>query len=225
MIIKQVNGQLAALIDLLLVVAVLVIVKQSVLPYSVVYAGPVSTFSAMAVATLLLHRRGFTWADLGLKWPESWLRTLGLTLLIFIAFIATVAAFQALADLFFEDIGTSGRFDFVSGNLGAYLIIMALVWTHGSFFEELLFRAFIITKSESALGGTRIASLAAVLLAAIFFGYRHYYYQGMHGAIVTGGIGLLFGLIYLKIGRRNILPLVLVHGVANSIAQTQRFLS
>ncbi len=219
------QSRTAALIDLLIVVAVLVIVKQSVLQYSVVYAGPASTFTAMAVATFLLYRRGYSWADLGLKWPESWWHTLGLALLIFIAFLGTVVIFQALAELFFENIGASGRFDFVRGNLGAYLLVMALVWTHGSFFEELLFRAFIITKSEGALGGTRIASIAAVVLAAIFFGYRHYYYQGMHGAIVTGGIGLVFGLIYLKIGRQNILPLVIVHGVANTIAQTNRFLS
>jgi hypothetical protein len=219
------NSRIAGLFDLLIVVAVLVTVKQSVLPYSVVYAGPASTFSAMAVATFLLYRRGLSWADLGLKWPRSWLRTIGLAVLIFVAFIATVVVFQTIADQFFEDIGTSGRFDFIKGNLGAYLLIMALVWTHGSFFEELLFRAFIITKSGEALGGTKAASLLAVVIAAIFFGYRHYYYQGMHGAIVTGGIGLVFGLIYLKIGRQNILPLVLVHGIANSIAQTQRFLS
>ena len=219
------DSRLTAVIDLLIVVAVLVIVKQSVLPYSIVYAGPASTFTAMGVATFLLYRRGFSWADLGLRWPESWWRTARLTVLIFIGFLATVMVFQAIAGLFFDELGTSGRFDAVQGNLGAYLIIMALVWTHSAFFEELLFRAFIITKSGDAMGGTRVASLIAVLLAAIFFGYRHYYYQGMYGAVVTGGIGLFFGLIYLKIGRRNIIPLVLVHGIVNSIGQTERFLS
>ena len=218
------QNRIIALGDLLIVIAVLVAVKQSVLPFSVVYAGPASTFSAMAVATYLLHRRNLSWADLGLRWPESWPRTLGLTALIFVAFVATVALFKAGAGMYFEDVGTSGRFDFVKGNLGGYLIIMALVWTHGSFFEELLFRAFIITKTGDALGGGKGAALIAVVLAAVFFGYRHYYYQGMEGAIVTGGIGLLFGLIYVKIGRQNIIPLVLVHGIANSIGQTDRFL-
>lgn len=222
--IEQSESKKSALIDLLIIVAVLVAVKQIALPYSIVYAGPASTFLAMGAATFLLHRRGSSWADLGLRWPESWRKTAGLTGLVFVAFLVTVAAFGAVADQFFEDVGASGRFDFVEGNLGAYLFVMAMVWTHGSFFEELLFRAFIITKSEAALGGTKAASLLAVLAAAIFFGYRHYYYQGMHGALVTGGIGLLFGLIYVKIGKRNILPLVFVHGIANSIAQTERFL-
>ncbi len=224
MIVSEDKNRKSALIDLLLVVAVLVIVKQSVLPFSVAFAGPVSTFSVMAVATTLLYRRNSSWADLGLRRPDSWLRTFGLTVLIFAAFLVTVAVLNPLAGMFFEDVGASGRFDFIKGNLGAYLLIMALVWTHGSFFEELLFRAFIITKSSDALGSTKAASLIAVILAAAFFGYRHYYYQGMHGAFVTGGIGLVFGLIYLKVGRHNLLPLIFVHGIANSISQTQRFL-
>jgi membrane protease YdiL (CAAX protease family) len=214
-----------ALLDLAIVVAVLVGVKQSLLPYTVVYAGPASTFSAMAVATFLLYRRGFSWSDLGLRWPDSWLKTLGLTVAIFLAMLVVAGGGGAIVGHFFPDVGSSGRFDFVKGNLVGYLTVMVLVWTHGSFFEELLFRAFVITKGEAVLGGSRAASIAAVIMAAIFFGYRHYYYQGMHGAIITGLIGLLFGLIYIWIGRRNILPLAFAHGLANSIAQTSRFLS
>lgn len=210
--------------ELLLVVGVLVAVKQSLLPLTVVFAGPASTLSAMIVATYLLHRRGCSWHDLGLKWPESWVKILGLAALVFLLLLVAAGGFGALASLFFEDIGTSGRFDFVEGNLAGYLLIMAVVWTHGSFFEELLFRAFAITRLGDSLGGTKAASLLAVVVAAVFFGYRHYYYQGMHGALVTGGIGLVFGFVYLAIGRRNILPLVIAHGLANSIAQTQRFL-
>ena len=215
----------SAFLDLAIIVAVLVGVKQSVLPYSLVYAGPASTFSAMAVATYLLYRRGLGWSDLGLRWPSNWWRMLGISVVVFLAFLAVAGSSSALADLWFEDIGAGGRFDFVRGNLTAYLLIMALVWTHGSFFEELLFRAFIITKLGDSLGGTKAASIIAVVIAAIFFGYRHYYYQGMHGALVTGCIGLLFGLIYLKLKNTSMLPLILVHGAANSIAQTTRFLS
>jgi membrane protease YdiL (CAAX protease family) len=218
------SGRFAALIDLAIVVGVLVAVKQTVLQFSVVYGGPASTFSAMAAATWLLYRRGFRWADLGFVWPESWFKTLGWTAFVFAAFLVTAGTSSAVADQFVPDVGASGRFDFVKGNLAGYLTIMALVWTHGSFFEELLFRAFVITKAQTALGGTRMAGIVAVVLSAIFFGYRHFYYQGLHGAFVTGMIGLVFGLIYLWFGRRNIWPLILAHGLANSIAQTDRFL-
>lgn len=214
----------AALFDLVIVIVVLVTVKQVMIPVSLLYAGPISTFSAMVVATILLRRRGLGWTDLGFKWPDSWPKTLGLTLLTLIAFFATVAVFNTIADHFFIDVGASGRFDHVEGNPAAYIVIMLLVWTHGSTFEELIFRAFVITKTSLLLGDRRWADIIAVVLAAVFFGYRHYYYQGMNGAIVTGGIGLTFGLLYIWFGRKNIIPLILGHGLINSFVQTMRFL-
>lgn len=221
---KNTGLNFGAFIDLFLVVSILVTVKQTLLPISTLYAAPASTFCAMVVATILLRRRNMSWGELGFKWPRSWSQTIGLTVLTFVAFIATVAIFNLVADQLFVDVGASGRFDHVEGNLVAYITIMGLVWTHGSVFEELLFRAFVISKSSLIMGGGKWADLAAVTLSAIFFGYRHYYYQGLHGALVTGGIGLTFGLLYLWFGRRNILPLILTHGVANSLAQTIRFL-
>jgi len=213
-----------ALVDLLIILAVLVVVKQSVLPVSYLYAGPASTFSAMLVATILLWRRGLGWKNLGLRWPENWWKTIGLTLLSMVAFIAATQLMQLFADVFFDDVGTSGRFDHIEGNLAAYIGIMLLVWTHGSFFEELLFRAFVIDRTSSALGGGWNADLAAALLSSTFFGYRHYYYQGMHGALITGAGGFAFAMFYLWFGRTNIMPIVFAHGIFNSLGQTFRFL-
>jgi len=213
-----------SIIDLASVVAVLVIVKQSLLPFTQLYAGPVSTFSAMILATVLLKRRGSGWSALGFRWPNSWLNTVGLTVLSMVFFIICTQAMDLLADRYFEDVNTGMRFDHIEGNLQAYVIIMVLVWTHGSFFEELLFRAFAITKASEFLGGRWSADIAALFLSSIFFGYRHHYYQGIHGAFVTGAAGFSFGLLYLWFGRKNILPLIFAHGIFNTLGQTLRFL-
>jgi len=213
-----------ALSDLALLMATLVIVKQSFLPFSFLYAGPASTFSAMVVGTWLLHRRGLSWADLGLRWPESWPKTAGLSVLVVVVLISSMGLMGALADMIFEDVGASGRFDHIEGNLQAYLVMMFLVWTHSAFFEELLFRAFIINRTSSFLGGGFKADVIAAVFSAIFFGYRHYYYQGMNGALTTGGAGLAFAILYLWFGRQNILPLILGHGAINSLGMTFRFL-
>ncbi|MHA7901575.1 MAG: CPBP family intramembrane glutamic endopeptidase [Henriciella sp.] len=210
--------------DLAAVVAVLVIVKQSLLPFTQLYAGPVSTLSAMILATVLLKRRGSGWSALGFRWPKSWLNTAGLTILSMVFFIICTQAMGVLADRYFEDVNTGTRFDHIEGNLQAYIIIMVLVWTHGSFFEELLFRAFAITKASEFLGGRWPADIAALLLSSIFFGYRHAYYQGIHGALVTGAAGFAFGLLYVWFGRKNILPLIFAHGIFNTLGQTFRFL-
>ena len=214
----------SALLDLLTILAVLVIVKQSVLPFSYLYAGPASTLSAMVVATMILRRRGLGWKDLGLRWPENWWKTIGLTLISMAAFIAATQLMQLFANAFFEDVGTGGRFDHIEGNLAAYLGIMLLVWTHGSFFEELLFRAFVIDRTSTALGGGWKADIVAALFSSIFFGYRHYYYQGMYGALITGAGGFAFAMLYLWCGRKNIMPLIFAHGIFNSLGQTFRFL-
>ena len=213
-----------ALIDLMAILVTLIIVKQTLLPFSFLYAGPASTFSAMVVGTLLLRRRGLSWADLGLRWPESWLKTVGLTVLAIVMVISCMGLVGAVADMLLEDVRASGRFDHVEGDPLAYLVMMFLVWTHASFFEELLFRAFVINRASSFLGGGFKADVIAAVFSAVFFGYRHYYYQGMNGALTTGAVGLTFAILYLWFGRQNILPLILSHGMINSLGMTMRFL-
>lgn len=217
------NGKVA-FFDLAIVVFVLVAVKQALLPVTQLYAGPASTFTTMIVATILLKRRGMSWNDLGLRWPQSWLRTLGLTLLAIGFFIVCTQLMGLFADRFFEDPNYGTRFDHIEGNLWAYVGIMMLVWTHGSFFEELLFRAFIITNLSDTLGGGWRGDITALLISSAFFGYRHAYYQGIHGAFITGAGGFAFGVLYLWFGRSNIMPLILAHGTLNSLGQTFRFL-
>lgn len=67
-----------SLADLAIVVAVLVAVKQALLPYTQLYAGPTSTLTAMIVATVLLHRRGKGWVALGFTRPKGLASTVGL---------------------------------------------------------------------------------------------------------------------------------------------------
>ena len=213
-----------ALVDLLLVIGVLVGVKQSLLPHTQLYAGPASTLSAMIVGTILLKFRGLSWGELGLRRPDSIWKLVLLTALTMALMIGAMGGGGWIADQIFEDIGTSGRFDHVEGNLIAYLGVMALVWTHAAFFEELLFRAFIISRGSTFLGGGLRADLLAVLFAGLFFGYRHYYYQGLNGALTITFVGWVLGLLYLWFGRRNLFPLILAHGLINSLGMTSRFL-
>jgi len=145
-------------------------------------------------------------------------------LLVAIVILAIAATSRAILVNFLPDVGTSGRFDHVEGNPLAYATMMALVWTHGSFFEELLFRAFVINRTSSFLGGGLKSDLIAVGISSIFFGYRHFYYQGMVGAIITGLIGLALGLFYVWFGRKNLFPSIFAQGMINSILQTSRFL-
>lgn len=212
-----------ALLDTFIIVAVLVAVKQFFLLYTIKFAGPISTFTAMAVATWLLRRRGMGWADLGFRMPVSWWKTLLWSVAAFGVILVAGGIGSELAEQFFDRRYVADRFGDIEGDLPMYLLWMGLVWTHGAFFEEMLFRAFIINRFSAFLGGSTAATVLAVVVAAIFFGYRHAYYQGPFGFVVTGSIGLAFGLFYMWIGKNNLLPQILAHGYMNSISFTLRF--
>lgn len=213
-----------ALFDLLIILTVLIVVKQSVRLVSEVGGGPASTLSAMFVGTWLLYRRRMRWADLGFKKPDSWPRTVLWAAFVLFLIILTSGVSGAIADLFFERQPRTNRFGDIEGDVAAYLMYLGLIWTRTAFFEELLFRAFIINRLEALFGDMKWATPVAVVLAAAFFGYRHYYYQGTHGAIVTGCIGLSLGIYYVKRGRHNLWPLFLAHGSVNTLGFTFRFL-
>ena len=214
----------SVLIDALIIVTVLVAVKQTFLLITIKYAGPISTFTAMAVATWRLRAQGMGWGDLGFRRPESWRKTLLWSGAAFALIAISGGAGSAFAELFYDKAYVADRFGDIEGDVPMYLVWMALVWTHGAFFEEMLFRAFLINRLGVFLGGGTWATVLSVVIAAVFFGYRHAYYQGPNGFIVTGIIGLALGFFYVWIGRNNLMPQILAHGYANSIGFTMRFL-
>jgi len=214
----------SALLDAVIIIAVLVVVKQFFLLYTIKYAGPVSTFAAMAVATWRLRARGMGWKDLGFVKPDNWIKTLLWSGAAFAVIVGFGFVGGEIAGQFFQKADPSNRFGDIEGNVPMYLLWMVLVWTHSAFFEEMLFRAFIINRFGSFLGGSTAAALVSVVVAAVFFGYRHAYYQGLYGFVVTGTIGLGLGLFYVWVGKKNLLPQILAHGAMNTLGFTARFL-
>ncbi|WP_262694610.1 CPBP family intramembrane glutamic endopeptidase [Kordiimonas aquimaris] len=210
--------------DAALIIIVLVAVKQFFLLYTIKYAGPISTFTAMAFATWRLRAAGMSWAELGFRKPDNILKTLLLSGGVFAAIVLAGAVGSEIAELFFDRAYVADRFGDLKGDVPMFAVWLVLIWTHGSFFEEMLFRAFIINRFESFLGGEMWATALSVALAAVFFGYRHAYYQGPFGFVVTGVIGLMLGIIYVWFGKNNLWPQILAHGYMNTISFTMRFL-
>lgn len=91
-----------ALSDLTVVIISMVIVKQSLLPITQLYAGPASTLTAMVLATHLLKRRCSGWQELGFNWPKSWLKTTWLTVVTIVFFYCVHSADGRLRKPFFR---------------------------------------------------------------------------------------------------------------------------
>ncbi len=224
----------AAILDLGLIIGVLLVTKTVFLQFDAVwaYAGPISLLLALLVTTWRLRARKQSWSDLGLKRPKSWL---GLGLQTLIALVVTMAVGILAQSLTNSLIGAAseatqaidaryqGRFDNLPGNLPVYVFWLITAWIVGGFTEEMLFRGGVFSRLESLFKGFPFAALIAILLQGILFGQQHYYYQGLAGWVANGTIAVVSGILYLAF-KRNLWPLILSHGLSNTIGLTILYL-
>lgn len=221
------------LTDLAIVITTLIVSKSLLLQWDALwkYAGPISLLLTLGVASWRLKVRKINWSSLGLAWPGSWRFLVLWTLL---ALVATILGGGIVEGLFASvseqtpvnaEVATrySNRFADLPGNLSMLTLWIGIGWIIGGFTEELLFRGFLINKCEMALRGLPGAVLVAILIQATLFGQQHFYYQGLGGALATGTIAALSGLLYL-FGRRNLWALILSHGLANTAGMTMLYL-
>lgn len=200
------------------------------------YAGPVSLLLTLAVLTVYLRFRGRSWSTFGLvplRTRKARLLILPQAGFVLIAFAAVVALTTIAGPLlglsFMKDVstGVEDRWGDVAGSLPHYLLWLAIVWTAAAFGEEMFFRGYLVTRMQALFpgggAGALIGAVVAVIIPALIFGYGHLYYQGWRGAVVTAGIGLAFGACFLLF-RRNLWPLIFLHGVIDTLTFTAIFL-
>ena len=109
-------------------------------------------------------------------------------------------------------------FNPLAHNLPEYLFWLLATWTTAAFGEEMLFRGFMLDAIHRALGGRTPALVAAVLIQGVLFGALHGY-QGLHGALVAGALGVVLGFVWWGSGR-NLWAGILVHGFMDSLSMT-----
>src|SRR5207247_11481016 len=149
----------------------------------------------VGVAWGLIRLRGERLADIGLKRPASWTRTfmigIGFAAIVFIAmYLSEKAGFRR--DL--------SKFKDVQGNLEFTLFVVFYAFIGAGFYEEFMFRGFLMEGVAMCFGGSRGAWIAACLLQGALFGVAHAY-QNPLGIAITGTLGVLMGLIVLASGR------------------------
>ncbi len=229
---EQIHSRLRAAIELTAGVTIAFGTKAILDPYIWKSSGPISLAVVLTVATLYLHSRGETWAQLGLRNPgrwKSWALLLPQIVLGVVVILGVGAGTAFLGDTLglwqtgaLPD-GVEDRWGNIRGNLPVYLLWLALAWVSAGFGEELFFRGFMVSRAERVTKGLPFALFLAVLIPAAIFGIAHFYYQGLRGLIVTGLIGLSLGTLYL-LYKRNLWPLIVAHGLVDTLGFTALYL-
>lgn len=107
---------------------------------------------------------------------------------------------------------------------GFLLDIVFGVWIGAAIGEEVFFRGFLLSKFTTLFGGGRRALTLAVLAQAVWFGAGHAS-QGVSGMIMTGAIGVVLGWFYVTRARRALIPLIIGHGMFDTVALSINFFS
>jgi uncharacterized protein len=160
----------------------------------------------VGVAWPLIRLRGERLADIGLKRPASWMRTfmigIGLAAIVFVAiYLSEKAGFRR--DL--------SKFKEVQRNLELAVLGVFYASIGAGFYEEFMFRGFLMQGLAMLFGAGRGAWIVACILQGVLFGLAHAY-QNPLGMAITGTLGILMGILVLTLGH-NLWPVIIGHGL------------
>ncbi|MFZ0916541.1 MAG: type II CAAX endopeptidase family protein [Candidatus Udaeobacter sp.] len=160
----------------------------------------------VGIAWGLIRLRGETLANIGLKRPASWMRTfiigIGFAAIVFIAiYLSEKAGFRR--DL--------SKFKEVQGNLELAVLGVFYALIGAGFYEEFMFRGFLMQGVATLFGASRGAWIVACVIQGALFGLAHAY-QNPLGMAITGTLGVVMGLLVLASGR-NLWPVIIGHGL------------
>jgi membrane protease YdiL (CAAX protease family) len=169
-------------------------------------------FAASAFAARLLDRRPI--AGLGLGLHSRWPRQLSTGLLLGLVLVSAIVAVQmATGTLRLESSGVA------SGLLARSFVLTLVTLIGTAFFEELLFRGYLLQvlaegigdfadylrqAGVSSIGSRRSAERLGKITASVFlaapFGFAHLSNEGatVAGAVSTGTAGLVLSLAYFR---------------------------
>jgi membrane protease YdiL (CAAX protease family) len=182
-----------------------------VLGYNVYHVIPNEVPILFVLALISFRLRDGTWSAMGLRWPVPWRRTV----LIALAAAATrillgAVVVDPLTARFWPPAAGPSGFNEIAGHPLVALRWLGLVWTFAAFGEEISYRGYLLNRAADTLGRSKVAYWIAALLAAVLFGYGHYY-KGPAGIVDSGMAGLVLAAAYL-LSKRNLWVCILAHG-------------
>ena len=179
-------------------------------------------FFGLAVTFLLLRGSNFDWKRFGIGQKltgKTVLKSLLITLPLFMVFITLI---DPLLQAWLGEYDLSSIED-IEGNFVGYIVLMVVIWIFAAFGEEFLFRGYYMKALAELLGNNNKAWFFSAIITSLYFGISHIY-QGLSGAVSVFLWSLIISLIFNK-NRNNLLLLVLIHGIYDSLGITIIYLN
>lgn len=184
------------------------------------------SLTTLAFAIWRMRVRGISLANLGLCRPKSIKTATIASVAILGMAIGSIVLFQIIHEQIPLGLApdTSNenavqKFGDLKNNWGVFFTTIPLIWLE-SLLEEVLDRGFLMNWIERLFSSTAFATVVAVALQAMIFGFRHSYNLSER-SITVGLIGLAMGIGYVAFGR-NLWPLIIAHCALNTISMIER---
>jgi membrane protease YdiL (CAAX protease family) len=158
------------------------------------------------------------WSVAGLRRPKSWTK-------VFVIAIIAALILQAGSVLLIQPLAhriwpgpehVSWVFQSRSPDWKAALQSLLIVWTFAALGEELGYRGYLLNRAGDLGNRSQLAYIAAMIFAAVLFGFGHFY-KGPAGVAASTYSGLVLGGVYLLAGR-NLWAPILAHGISDTVA-------
>ena len=202
--------------DLLISIMLLLIVSIAVVISGMKKVPGIGIFVSVAVIAFAVFLRKQDMAYLGFKPVESWLTTVGWSILLGVL-IALLSSFliEPFANRLTGESHDFSIFDGMRGNIQSLIMYMLMAWVLAAFLEEIIFRGYLISEMTSVLGSGAFAIALSILLGSVIFGFAHWY-QGKSGVLSTGVVGAILAVIFV-VNDFNIWLPILTHGFIDTV--------
>jgi|SRR5688572_24129023 len=198
-----------SLFTLILVAAVMLVTSFRRVP-------GIGVIAALLIIGLLLWARGDRLTGLGFFPPENWGTTILWSFMLGVGIqFASTLLLEPFSDRVTNSTTDHSLFESLRGNLKIFLLLLVSVWILVAFLEEIIFRGYMMGDIAELLGTSKPALAINLILTSILFGLEHWY-QGRSGALSTGIIGAVLGILFIISGFNLWLP-ILTHGFVDTV--------
>jgi uncharacterized protein len=176
----------------------------------------IGVIAALLIIAVTIWLRGDGLAGLGFLPPPNWVSTISWSIFLGIAIqLLSTLVIEPFSDKLTKSETDHSMFDGLRGNLKSFLLMLAVVWVVVAFAEEVIFRGYMLGEIAALWGDSKAVTAVGLLATSVIFGLAHWY-QSRSGALSTGIVGFMLGLIFIFAGYNLWLP-ILTHGFIDTV--------